>query len=339
MLRQTVPFYFLILLFLLGCNGCTNDATTTAPPTTTSSKPAPAAVKIPKFNRDSAYVFTEKQVAFWPRVPNTKAHQATKNWYVKKFKEFGAEVIEQNFQVKSFGNKLLNATNVIAQYNVENPHRIVLAAHWDSRHVADQDADESKRKKAILGADDGASGVGMLLEIARQLQLNPTDLGVDIVLFDAEDQGESGGKGKETTWCLGSQHWSKNLHRTNYKPKFGILLDMAGAKNAQFLKDEISMTYAPKVMNKVWKIAKERGYGNYFIDKKTGGLIDDHKFVNEIARIPMIDIINRPPNSRSGFGDYWHTHDDDMSVIDKNTLRAVGQTVLAVVYQEAAGTF
>ena len=177
----------------------------------------------------------------------------------------------------------------------------------------------------------------MLLEIARQIQANPIDLGVDIVLFDAEDQGDNGGR--ETTWCLGSQHWSRNLHRPNYKPKFGILLDMAGAKNARFAKDGTSMKHAPNVMNKVWKIAQERGYGNYFVNESTSELIDDHKFVNEIAKIPMIDIINRPVGSRSGFGDYWHTHDDNMSVIDKNTLRAVGQTVLAVIYRESVGDF
>ena len=274
---------------------------------------------------------------FGPRVPNTKAHTVTKDWYVQKFKSYGAEVIEQNFQVRSFQNKMLNSTNVIAQFNPENSHRVVLAAHWDTRHIGDQDADVKKQKEAILGADDGASGVGMLIEIARQISLNKIDMGVDIILFDAEDQGANGGK--ETEWCLGSQHWAKNSHTSPYKPKFGILLDMAGSRNARFTKDEVSMTYAPKVMNKVWKIAQEGGYGNFFVDQASGPLIDDHKFVNEIANIPMIDIINRPSTSRSGFGSYWHTHDDNMNVIDKKTLRAVGQTVLAVIYKEAAGTF
>jgi glutaminyl-peptide cyclotransferase len=335
MLRRLTPFYFIVILFLLGCNGCTPDPkpkTPKTPPTNAISK----TVDIPKFHRDSAFLFTKQQVDFGPRVPNTKAHTATKNWYIQKFKSYGAEVIEQNFQVRSFQNKMLNSTNVIAQFNPKNSHRVVLAAHWDTRHIGDQDTDVAKQKKAILGADDGASGVGMLIEIARQISLHEIDLGIDIVLFDAEDQGSSGGK--ETEWCLGSQHWSKNLH-TSFKPKFGILLDMAGAKNARFTKDEVSMTYAPMVMNKVWKIAQERGYGNFFVDQASGPLIDDHKFVNEIARIPMIDIINRPATSRSGFGSYWHTHNDNMNIIDKKTLRAVGQTVLAVIYKEAAGVF
>lgn len=338
MLRRFFPFSIMIsVLFFLGCSGCTSDSTTSTPPKSTPTETTPADVKIPKFNRDSAYFYTEKQVAFGPRVPNTKNHTACKDWYVKKFRSLGAEVIEQDFQVKSFKNKTLNATNVIAQYNVDNPHRVVLSAHWDTRHVADQDKDEKKKDQPILGADDGASGVGMLIEIARQIQANGIDLGVDIVLFDAEDQGENGGA--ETTWCLGAQHWSRTPHRSPYKPKWGILLDMAGAKNARFLKDEVSMKHASKVMNRVWKIAKERGYGNYFIDQQTGPLIDDHKVVNEIAKIPMIDIINRPQGSRTGFGSYWHTHNDNMSVINKSTLRAVGQTVLAAIYHEAAGTF
>lgn len=327
---------FSIIAFVLIVSGCSGDSNTSTPPNTTTPAPKKE-VKIPKFNRDSAYVFTQKQVDFGPRVPNTKTHIQTKDWLVEKFKSFGADVIEQNFQVKSFKNQTLNSTNIIAQYNVTNPKRVVLAAHWDTRHKAEQDKDEKKKEQPILGADDGASGVGMLLEIARQIQANGIDLGVDIVLFDAEDQGENGGA--ETTWCLGSQHWSRVPHKPGYDAKWGILLDMAGAKNARFTKDETSMKHASKIMNKVWKIAKDRGYGNYFVDELTGPLVDDHKFVNEIAGIPMIDIINRPQTSRTGFGAYWHTHDDDMSVINKNTLRAVGQTVLAAIYREAAGTF
>jgi len=331
LLRKIFSCLLIAIFFMVSC---TPDSTTPAPPKT-ATKPT---IKIPKFNRDSAYVFTEKQVAFGPRLPNTEGHRKCKEWYVQKFKTYGADVIEQNFQVKSYQNKMLNATNVIAQYNPEKTKRVVLAAHWDTRYHADQDPDDTKKNKPILGADDGASGVGMLLEIARQIQANPIDLGVDIVLFDAEDQGDSG---RETSWALGSQHWSRNLHQPGYKDKvkFGILLDMAGSKNARFAKDGTSMKHAPRVMNKVWKIAQENGYGNYFVNESTSELIDDHKFVNEIAKIPMIDIINRPAGSRSGFGAYWHTHDDDMSVISKSTLRAVGQTVLTVIYRESAGDF
>ena len=215
---------------------------------------------------------------------------------------------------------------------------MVLAAHWDSRHVADYDPDASRQNEPILGADDGGSGVGILMEIARAIQKNPIDLGVDIVLFDAEDYGESQGE-DITTWCLGSQHWSRNPHVAGYRADFGILLDMVGSKGARFTKEEVSRTFAPQVLDKVWKLSQNMGYGNYFVNDNTRQLVDDHLFVNQIARIPMIDIINRPVDTETGFGHYWHTHADDMSVIDKQTLRAVGQTLLAVIYQKSAGRF
>lgn len=296
-------------------------------------------VKVPKFERDSAYVYIEKQVAFGPRVPNTEAHRTAKNYLVNKFKSFGATVTEQDFVATAYTGTKLNATNIIASYNPDHPNRVVLAAHWDSRHIADYDPDESRQDEPILGADDGGSGVGVLLEIARVIQQNPIDLGVDIVLFDAEDHGES--KSEDiTSWCLGSQYWSNHLTYTaNNKPQFGILLDMVGSKNARFTKEEVSRVFAGNEVNKLWKLAQNMGYGNYFVNDETRQLVDDHYFVNTIAKIPMLDIINRPVDTETGFGHYWHTHADDMSVIDKQTLRAVGQTVLAVIYQRSGGRF
>jgi len=301
--------------------------------------PAPKKqVVVPKFEQDSAYQFIERQVAFGPRVPNTDGHRAARNYLIETLKSFGANVIAQDFTAKAYTGTVLNGTNIIASYNPDHPRRVLLAAHWDSRHIADYDPDESRQDEPILGADDGGSGVGVLMEIARVIQNNPIDLGVDIVLFDAEDHGES--KGEDiTSWCLGSQHWASNLHKQGYTADFGILLDMVGSKNARFTKEEISRAYAPNVLNKVWKLSQNMGYGNYFVNIDSRQIIDDHYFVNDIARIPTIDIINRPEGSETGFGHYWHTHADDMSVIDKQTLRAVGQTVLAVIYQKSAGRF
>ncbi len=324
-------FWILLTLAFLGTSSCKQEKPQTTEP------PTPKTVEVPKFERDSAYHFIEKQVEFGPRVTNTPEHTACKNWLVSRFKSFGAEVIEQNFKATAYNGTILNCTNIIAQYNPENKNRVLLAAHWDTRPVADYDPDEANHDKPIPGADDGGSGVGVLLEIARQLQLNPIDLGVDIVLFDAEDYGESQGDYK--TWCLGSQHWGKNLHKPGYRANFGILLDMVGAQNARFTMDETSMTYAPALMRKVWKLAQAMGYGNYFVSEQTQVLIDDHLFINQLTGIPTIDIINRPMNSETGFGHYWHTLADDMSVIDRRTLRAVGQTVLAVVYRENNGVF
>ena len=316
--------------------------------TTCGNDPAPAPIKpkttgpkvsIPKFDRDSAFTYIQKQVDFGPRVPNSAAHQACKNWLVEKFKNFGATVIEQDFDAKAYTGTILKGTNIIARYNPNHQKRVLLFAHWDSRHIADHDPDASKQDEPILGADDGGSGVGVLLEVARQLQKQPIDLGVDIVLFDAEDYGDGSRGGARESWCLGSQHWSKNLHSNAKNAKYGILLDMVGTANARFAKEGTSMKYAPALMNKIWKLAQGMGYGNFFLDEPENELTDDHLFVNMIAQIKTIDIINRKKGTTSGFGPHWHTHKDGMNVIDNRTLKAVGQVVLAVIYKESEGSF
>ncbi len=322
------------LITLVGCKKDPPSSSTTTDPT----KPA-VKIKIPKFNRDSAFVYVEKQVAFGPRVVNTPEHKACKNWLVKKFESHGTTVIEQNFDATAYTGEVLKSTNIIAQYKPKQKKRILLAAHWDTRHIADSPLCEERCKEPILGADDGGSGVGVLLEIARTLQANPIDMGVDFVLFDAEDYGDGGDNGESTSWCLGSQYWSKNLHVRGYRPKYGILLDMVGTKDARFAKEQVSMAFAPKVMNKVWKLAKNMGYGNYFVPESSNPVTDDHLFVNQIAKIPMIDIINKPVQTQTGFGAHWHTHNDNMDIINKRTLRAVGQTVTAAIYKEAEGSF
>jgi glutaminyl-peptide cyclotransferase len=303
---------------------------------------------VPKFDRDSAYQFVAQQLAFGPRVPNSEGHQECRDWLIAQFERFGATVIAQDFQAEAYTGEMLNGTNIIAQYNPKARKRILLAAHWDSRHIADSPLSTERQKEPILGADDGGSGVAVLLEIARQLHANPIDMGVDLVLFDLEDYGESREQyanaaeqqASVMTWALGSQHWAANLHVGNYRPKYGILLDMVGAEGARFPKEEWSMRFAPQVVNKVWKLAANMGYGSYFADTKSGGVTDDHYFVNTIAGIPMIDVINLPPNSENkGFGSHWHTQNDNLDVINARTLRAVGQVMLAVIYREASGSF
>ncbi len=327
-------FLILLLIALVGfsCKSCKTDKTETKLPT----PPLTPKMTIPTFNRDSAYNYVAKQVHFGPRVPNTTAHQATKNWLAGQLKSFGAKVIEQDFQAKAYTGTTLNGTNIIGQFNVKARKRILLAAHWDSRHITDNDPDESKRNLPVHGADDGASGVGVLLEVARQVGTNDPGIGVDIIFFDAEDYG-SDEPNQTATWCLGSQYWSRNLHQSGYKPMYGILLDMVGAKNPRFPMEEVSTYYAPQVVAKVWKLAQEMGYGSYFSSEKTGSVTDDHLFVNQIAKIPMINIINLPNNAEQRFVEHWHTTNDKMENINKRTLRAVGQVVLAVIYNEAMG--
>jgi glutaminyl-peptide cyclotransferase len=298
-----------------------------------TAKPQVVQVNVPTFSADSAFRFVQKQIDFGHRVPNTPGHKQCAAWFVQEFKRRGMSVIEQKFQAKHFLGETYNGINVIAQYKPDHPKRILIGAHWDSRFQADHD--DKDQKKPIDGADDGASGVAVILEIARSLAENPVDIGVDFILFDAEDQGkdgEEGGEPTDETWCLGSQHWSKNLHKPGYMPFYAVLLDMVGAKGAQFPKEASSMQVAGATVDKIWRLGNKLGYGNYFVDAAGPGIVDDHLFVIRNARIPMIDIVHMQTNGEKIFGPYHHTHDDNIQVIDKNTLKAVGQTMTAFIY-------
>jgi len=330
-LKQFSCIAFVLVLFLVSCN---EEPKTTNVPAV--EKPR---VKVPSFNKDSAFVFVEKQLEFGPRVPGSESHAACRDWMIELFESYGAEVIQQDFLATIYTGQSLESSNIIAQFNPKHKERVILSAHWDTRFIAEEDSDKSRREDPIPGADDGASGVAVLLEIGRLLGQNPIDLGVDIILWDAEDQGERGGnQNSERTWCLGSQHWSLNKHDKKYKANYGINLDMVGAKNPRFGKDAISMYYAPIVMNKVWKLGQSMGYSDMFVNEDTGGLVDDHKVICEMAGIPMIDIINQPTTTKTNFVPHWHTHGDDISVIDKRSLKAVGQVVLATIYKESDGS-
>jgi Zn-dependent M28 family amino/carboxypeptidase len=292
----------------------------------------------PIFNEDSAFAQLEKQLSFGPRVPNTAAHQEAANYLQKILGHYADTLIVQKADLKAYDGTILKASNIIGSFNLTAQKRILLAAHWDTRPFADQD--EEGLTDPILGANDGASGVAVLLEIARQLQLSPPETGIDIILFDAEDYGQpafSEDPFVRDSYCLGSQYWSKNPHIPNYQADFGILLDMVGAPNALFTHEGTSVNYANEYLHKVWSIAHALGYNSYFSYLQTNAITDDHLYVNAITGIPMIDIIQHDASTNSGFGWYWHTHDDNLDAIDKRTLKAVGQTVLQTIYQENQG--
>jgi hypothetical protein len=279
-------------------------------------------------------------VDFGPRVPNTSAHRATSAYLQDQLRRFGATLYVQEFESPTFDGNRAKLTNIIGSFFPEKKKRILLASHWDTRPCADRD--EEDPNASFDGANDGASGVGVLLEIARQLSLStPPDVGVDIIFFYGEDWGERHGEispepkpnGLKEWWCLGSQHWSRSKHKANYTAFSGILLDMVGGEDSRFAYEEYSLSYAPSIVDKVWKTASRIGHSDRFINRKHDSIIDDHVFVNEIAKIPMIDIISYDPTT-GGFGDFHHTRKDNMDVISRETLRAVGETVLTVVYNE-----
>ena len=326
-------FVLLMLVFTMLIQACESE------PGKGSEKKEEATQKrksLPAVNKDSLYHYVASQVNFGPRYVNSDGHRSCRDWLADKFRSFGWEVQLQDFQAKAYTGEILNGSNIIASWNPQASRRILLCAHWDTRHIADYDQDESRRDEPILGADDGGSGVAVLLEIARLVPQQGVTSGIDIVLFDAEDYGNDDGTDSES-WGLGSQHWSKNLHKPGYTAEFGILLDMVGSKGARFPKEGISMEFAPQIVEKVWRTARSMGYGHMFVNDRDGYITDDHLFVNMNARIPTIDIINRRANQE--FGVHWHTHMDDLNVIDKNTLRAVAKVVQRVVADFEEGTF
>ena len=331
-----LPFKLLAALLVGVLLTACGPNTTTEQEATQRPTPLPA----PDFNPDSAYAFVAQQVDFGPRVPNTAAHTATKNWLVDKLTTYGATVQVQEFEAEAYNGTPLQLSNIIGSLYPERRKRILLAAHWDTRPYADKDS--TRTNQPIDGANDGASGVGVLLEVARALQQADTvpRVGVDIIFFDGEDYGEPEGEksnaesANRVWWCLGSQYWSDNKHQPNYSAYYGILLDMVGAEAATFYQEGVSERVAPSIVKKVWNTAQQLGYSSYFVNKESPEIVDDHVYVNYDAKIPMIDIVEYEPTNKSYFADYHHTHADDLDIISRETLEAVGETVLHVVYGE-----
>jgi len=327
-------FRGLVFVFLLASCTPDGDKPIEVKPPTVVTKPH---VNAPDFNADSAFNFVKAQADMGPRVPGSKAHEQAANYFEKKFKESGAEVTVQKFTATTFDQKKWLGKNIIASFNPQTATRILLCAHWDSRPYCDRDSLEANRKRACPGVNDGGSGAGVLLEIARALAKQKTKVGIDIILFDLEDYGAGqtglADEGIEDDWALGSQYWSKNPHKPGYVAKYGILLDMVGAKNTVFPIEMTSAYYAGQIQKDIWSTGQNLGYGNYFSNKTAGEIIDDHLYINKWANIPCVDILGYHADGKSFFRQH-HTLNDNIDNIDKNTLKAVGQTVLEVIYNE-----
>ena len=304
----------------------------------TEAEPIKVKTEVPAFDADSAYAYTEKQVSFGYRIPSTQEHKQCADYLSASLENFGAKVFRQETTLKAYDGTNLEAINIIGSFNPEGKTRILLCSHWDTRPFSDHVPNPANHRKPLLGADDGASGTGILLEVARQLGQKAPNVGVDIIFFDAEDYGipvfDRGTYNNSTddSYCLGSKFWANNPHVAGYKAKFGILLDMVGAKNATFYLEGLSRKYASRYVEEIWAAARNLGYGKYFIKSQGGYITDDHEQIIQGRGIPCVDIINYDPQSDSGFGTYWHTQNDTMDNISKETLKAVGETVLQVVY-------
>ncbi len=326
---------FLFLILTLAFFSCKN------------SKPATeveqAAALIPEFCSDSAYYFCKKQCDFGPRPMNTPAHDSCTNWIAQEFRRHGCEVTLQKADIKAFDGTLLNATNIIASYSPKGKdpkERIMLCAHYDTRPWADNDPEEKNHHTPIIGANDGGSGIAVMLEVARILNMaDSANVAVEFICFDAEDYGNpqwyEGESQRENPWALGSQYWAEQYAAdSNGKAiDYGILLDMVGGIGAKFYHEGLSLHFAKRYVQKLWSAASEAGYSSFFPSREGGFVTDDHQPINEIAQIPCIDIIAHYPDcEQSSFGPVWHTVADNMDNISKETLEAVGQTLIYYIY-------
>ncbi len=316
---------FLLSLLLFSCS--------TSKKSQQSSQPV---VNI-EFNADSAYSFCAAQCTFGPRTMNSQAHEQCSQWIQQQFRQYGYQVKLQQADLKGYDGTILKSTNIFAPSKNDAP-RILLCAHWDSRPWADNDPDSTNWQKPVMGANDGASGVAVMLEVARLLSKHDSaHVAVDFLCFDAEDWGVPQWKEEVDgdSWALGAQYWSEHFKELGLTYQYGILLDMVGGQGAKFYQEGFSLQHAQAVVKKVWQAAQSSGYGSFFVNDSGGYITDDHIPVNEKAGIPCIDIINHYPDcEQSSFGPTWHTVNDDMQHIDKNTLQAVGQTLIQLIYSE-----
>ena len=315
---------------LAACTGRTKPSATAD---TIALAPAPT------FIADSAMSYIVTQCDFGARVPGSAAHQACGNWLVSKFQEAGCEVSELRATLEAYNGKPIPCRNIQARLNPEAADRILITAHWDSRAWADNDPDPQNHHTPVIAANDGASGVAVMLEMARVIHETGLSYGIDFVCFDTEDQGtpewaEEEGNDAGGYWCLGSRYWAEQAFAIGYRARYGVNLDMVGGRGACFQMEGFSRQYAQNLVNLIWQLAKQLGYGSLFVLKESGYVTDDHLPVNRIAHIPCIDIIPHDESGTSSFGPTWHTINDTPEHIDPAVLRAVGQTLLQLIYND-----
>lgn len=318
-----MPFSLIVagamILSACGAGGKRSEADTASLPSAGATAPGAAA-----FSADSAYAYVARQVEFGPRVPNSDAHRAAGDWIAATLRRHGAEVIEQRPTLRAFDGTMLRARNIFGSYNPDARQRILLLAHWDCRPWADEDPDPANHTRPVDGANDGASGVGVILEIARQLGAEAPQKGVDILFVDAEDWGTAG---NDDSWALGAQYFTANPPVEGYAPAEAILLDMVGGKDAKFRREYFSEQAAPELSDRLWQTAANIGHGARFINRMGTAVTDDHVKLIEVG-IPAVDIIEYYDGAEGPFNPHWHKSTDNMDAISAETLGAVGETVM-----------
>lgn len=283
----------------------------------------------PDFDYEVAYQYILKQLSFGPRNPNSTGHNLAKEFLFNELKKFADTVFYQNFNYPGYDGEILNCSNIIASFNPENKIRILLCAHWDTRPRSEKDKNPQNQTKPVLGANDGASGVAVLLSLAKSLSEQKPEFGIDIVLFDAEDYGK---ENDLMNYSLGAKYFIQN--KPGYiNPQFGILLDMVGDKEAVFKKEPNSYQFASDIVDLVWKLASELNLKT-FSNEFSNPIYDDHIPLGEMG-IKIINIIDADligADSSNPRRNYWHTQNDTIENIGKETLREVGKLLTHLIY-------
>ena len=278
-----------------------------------------------QFDGDSAFSWLEKQCEFGPRNPGSKGYFDCKDFFIQNLMDFSDTVFTQNFTYTELrDNNTYALSNIIAEFNVNSERHILLGAHWDTRPWADRDFNPSNRSIPIIGANDGASGVAVLMELAKMFKSNPPPVNVTLVLFDGEDLGV---EGIPDSYAQGSQYFAKNL--PIQKPDFGIVLDMIGDRILEIPIERNSYRIAPDIVNELWNIAEKLKL-SAFQNRLGYDVYDDHIPLWEFAEIPAIDLIDlNYPNQRMN---YWHTLDDIPQNCSPESLDQVGSLLTNYIY-------
>ncbi len=315
-----------LLILVLGCGRTENRQKTESTQQQIPTMPVPA------FSGSQAFEYLRQQCAFGPRNPGSRAHEQCLNFLTQQLQFCTGAVTRQNFPHTGYEHEPYTMTNVIATFNAPAAKRILIAAHWDSRPRSDRETSKALIEKPVPGANDGASGVAVLLELARIMKNNPPPIGVDLVLFDGEDFGKSGDL---DNYFLGSRYFAAS-RPPGFNPRFGILLDMIGDRALQLPKEGFSVQYAPDVVQLVWDTARELGLPA-FTDAVGPMVEDDHVPMNN-AGIRMIDIIDSEligGNTASPERNYWHTQRDTPDRCSAQSLETVGTLLATIIYNKA----
>jgi Zn-dependent M28 family amino/carboxypeptidase len=266
-----------------------------------------------------ALSYVEQQLAFGPRVPNTEGHRRMGDWLAAELAARADTVIVQSWTHTTKRGDRLALRNFFARIKPDAQERVLFVAHWDTRPRADQDRNLANQRLPVPGANDGASGVAVLLGVADALKTRPPAYGVDLLFVDGEDWGDFA---DSTESLIGSRYFAQRLPQ-GYAPLFAVVVDMVGDRDPQFYYEGNSENGAPEVVRRVWQTAERIGYGGVFIDGVRHTLTDDHVPLLE-AGIHAIDIIDFDYP-------YWHTRDDTLDKVSGETLAMVGNVLIALV--------